>query len=49
MAIVRRTLKQIMKSGGGSADLKRLRAMTDDDIRAQIAADPDLAPEIGDF
>jgi putative transcriptional regulator len=49
MAIVRRTLKQIMKSGGGSADLKRLRAMTDDDIRSQIAADPDLAPELSDF
>ena len=48
MPIVRRTLKQIMKSGG-SVDLKRLRSTTDEDIRAQIAADPDLAPEITDF
>jgi putative transcriptional regulator len=49
MAIVRRTLKQIMKSGGGSVDLERLHSTTDEEIRAQIAADPDLAPEITDF
>jgi putative transcriptional regulator len=49
MAIVRRTLKQIMNSGDGSDDIKRLRATTDDEIRAQIAADPDVAPEITDF
>jgi putative transcriptional regulator len=49
MPIVRRTMKQIMKSGGGSVDLKRVRSMSDEEIRAHIAADPDLAPEITDF
>jgi putative transcriptional regulator len=49
MAIVRRTLKQIMKSGGGSVDLKRLRRTTDEEIAAQVAADPDAAPLINDF
>ena len=44
MTIVRRTLKQIMKSGGGSVDLKRLRSITDEEIAAQVAADPDAAP-----
>jgi putative transcriptional regulator len=44
VTIVRRTLKQIMKSGGGSVDLKRLRSTTDAEIAAQIAADPDAAP-----
>jgi putative transcriptional regulator len=38
-----------MNSGDGSDDIKRLRATTDDEIRAQIAADPDVAPEITDF
>ena len=49
MAIVRRTLKQIMNSGIGSDHIKRLRSTTDEEIRAQIAADPDVAPEIIDF
>ncbi|HLX03874.1 MAG TPA: helix-turn-helix domain-containing protein [Trinickia sp.] len=49
MPIVRRTLKQIMNSGGGRVDRKRLRNITDEEIRAQIASDPDLAPEITDF
>jgi putative transcriptional regulator len=44
MAIVRRTLKQIMNSGGGSVDIKRLRGTTDEELAAQIAANPDAAP-----
>jgi putative transcriptional regulator len=44
--IVRRTLQQIQRSGGGAVDRKRLAATTDSDIRRQIASDPDTAPDL---
>lgn len=49
MAIVSRTRRQIAESGGGHVDWEKVRNTTDEDIRRQIAEDPDLAPEITDF
>lgn len=46
MTIVRKTLTQIKRDGGGMVDRKKLRATTDDDIARMIADDPDLAPDL---
>ena len=48
MAIVRKSLKEILASPPGSDDVDwaKLRATTDEDIARQIAEDPDTAPEV---
>ena len=46
MTIVRKTLTQIKREGGGVVDRKKLRATTDTDIARMIAADSDLAPDL---
>jgi putative transcriptional regulator len=46
MPIVRRTMREILKGGGGRVDWERLRATTDEDIDRMIAEDPDVAPDI---
>ncbi len=46
MPIVRRSAKEIRKRGGGRVDWKRVRATTDREIAAQIASDPDTAPDM---
>ena len=48
MPIVRRSAKQIRERGGGRVDWKRVRATTDREIAAQIASDPDTAPDMAD-
>ncbi len=48
MPIVRRSAKEIRKRGGGRVDWKRVRATTDREIAAQIASDPDTAPDMAD-
>jgi putative transcriptional regulator len=47
MPIVRRSAKEIRRRGGGHVDWKRVRATTDREIAAQIASDPDTAPDMG--
>lgn len=47
MTVIRKTLAQIKKSGGGGVDRKRLAATTDAEIARQIAHDPDTAPDLG--
>jgi putative transcriptional regulator len=46
MPIIRKTLEQIEREGGGAADLARIDATTDEEIARQIADDPDTAPEL---
>ena len=46
MTIVRRTLSQIRKRGGGRVDWERVRKTTDADIRRMIEADPDTARDM---
>jgi putative transcriptional regulator len=48
MAIVRKSLKEILASPPGSDDVDwaKLRATTDEDIARQIAEDADTAPEV---
>jgi putative transcriptional regulator len=48
MPIVRRSLSEIMKRGGGKVDLDRIRRTTDEEIDAMIASDPDTAPDMSD-
>ncbi len=48
MPIVRRTAKEIRKSGG-RVNWERVRHTTEEEIAAQIAADPNTAPEVGDL
>lgn len=45
MPIVRRSAAEIRKHRG-RIDTKRVRATTDEEIAAQIAADPDTAPPL---
>ncbi|MGO9453422.1 MAG: helix-turn-helix domain-containing protein [Candidatus Binataceae bacterium] len=47
MPIVRRSAKEIRKRGG-RVDWKRVRGTTEQEIAAQIASDPDTAPELSD-
>ena len=46
MVTVKKTLAQIRREGGGTVDRRRVRAMSDADIDRQIAADPDVAPDV---
>jgi putative transcriptional regulator len=46
MSIVRRTLKDLERT---KIDWRRIDRTTDAEIRRQIAADPDTAPEIADI
>ncbi len=46
MPIVRRTLAEIRKRGGGQVDWARVRNTTDEEIDAMIASDPDTPPEM---
>jgi putative transcriptional regulator len=46
MPIVRRSLSEIIKRGGGQVDLDRIRRTTDEEIDAMIASDPDTAPDM---
>ncbi len=48
MPIVRRSAKEIRKRGGGRVDWQRVRPTTDREIAAQIASDPDTAPDMAD-
>lgn len=47
MPIVRRSVKEIRKHAG-RVDWKRVRRTTDREIAAQIAADPDIAPDMAE-
>lgn len=46
MPIVRKSLDQIERDGGGRVDWDKIRNTSDDDITRQIAEDPDTAPEL---
>jgi putative transcriptional regulator len=46
MTIVRRTLGEIRKRGGGRVDWERARRTTDADVDRMIASDPDTAPDM---
>ena len=46
MPIVRRTLAEIRKRGGGQVDWARVRNTTDEEIDAMTASDPDTPPEM---
>jgi len=46
MTIVRRSLGEIRKRGGGKVDWKRVDATTEEDIQRMIESDPDTAPDI---
>jgi putative transcriptional regulator len=46
MSIVKRSASEIRKRGGGRVDWKRVRSTTDREIAAQIASDPDTAPDM---
>lgn len=46
MTVVRKTLAQIRREGGGTVNRKRLAATTDADIARQIAEDTDTAPDL---
>ena len=48
MPIVRRSAKETRKRGG-RVDWERVRKTTDREIAAQIAADPDTAPDMADL
>lgn len=47
MTIVRKTLARIRHEGGGTVDRARVARTTDREIDRQIAADPDVAPDVG--
>jgi putative transcriptional regulator len=46
MTIIRRSLAEILRRGGGQIDRARVDATTDEDIDAMIASDPDTAPNM---
>lgn len=46
MGVVRKSLEDIRKAGGGAVDRKRVRKMRDADIDRQIAADASVAPDL---
>lgn len=46
MTIVRKTIAQIRRAGGGAVNRKRLAATTDADVAVQIAEDADTAPAL---
>ena len=46
MAIVRTSMRKILKRGGGKVGWEKIRNTTDEDIERQIAEDPDIAPDI---
>lgn len=46
MTVVRKTLAQIRRAGGGAVNRKRLAATTDAAIARQIAGDADTAPDL---
>lgn len=46
MKIVRKSLAQIMREGGGHINRAAFDALTDEDIARQIAEDPDVAPSV---
>lgn len=45
---VRITTDQIRRDGSGYINREKFDALTDEDIARQIAADPDVAPEMTD-
>ena len=42
--VVRTTLDEVIRRGGGRTDWARLRRKTDEEIAAAVASDPDAAP-----
>jgi putative transcriptional regulator len=46
VAIVKRSLAEIRRRGGGKVDWERVDATTDEDIQRMIESDPDIAPDL---